>query len=145
MTRINMGIQVEELCDQHLVAEYRELPRCRTDLLQAIAKGGFLNIPGAFALGTGHMRYFRDKGLYLKARWLDLCTEMHDRGMAVHLSWREWPESYRQHDLRQVPRSDELRRARHLLMDRITQRLAESKRTPTWTKREAPAWARRAA
>ena len=50
MTRINVGICEEELCDQHLVAEYRELPR----LFGHIPKGP---IPGCFTLGRGHVNY----------------------------------------------------------------------------------------
>jgi len=95
MTRINFGVPVNTLCDQHLIAEYRELPRARALAEKWLAKGRpGPQIPEAPTLGTGHVRYFYDKGAMLRARWLALVQECQIRGIRVqHTEWRGWPES----------------------------------------------------
>ena len=76
MTRINC-VPVSELCDQHLIAEYRELPRvfklARTDA----------EIPSTYRMGKGHVSFFYDKLAYLWERWLTLKDEMQKRGFHV--------------------------------------------------------------
>jgi hypothetical protein len=91
MTRINSGIKPDELCDQHLVAEYRELPRVGTMLVKRLEKGADLTAgtPDAFTLGTGHMAFFIDKGEYLRKRFESLKQEMIDRGMNPTMNWRD--------------------------------------------------------
>lgn len=88
MTRINL-VPVTELADQHLVAEYRELPRMNAALAKALfsrkSKAALLRaIPSSFVLGTGHMMFFMDKGQFLKKRHTDLVVEMRRRGFAVN-------------------------------------------------------------
>ena len=73
MTRINV-IPVEELADQHLIAEYRELPRC---LKQNI---DISNAPDIYCLGAGHMRWARKHAKFLLKRYGKLCKEMKYRG-----------------------------------------------------------------
>lgn len=73
MTRINC-VPVTELCDQHLVAEYRELPRVfglarRCD-----------DAPKTYNLGSGHVKFFYDKLGYLADRFQELVAEMRARG-----------------------------------------------------------------
>ena len=64
MTRINL-IDVEELSDQNLLAEYRELPRC---IKQDINTD---DAPDKYTLGKGHMKWAahkwtkREKPIYL--------------------------------------------------------------------------------
>lgn len=73
MTRINC-IPAEELHDKHLIAEYRELPR-----IFKLAQPG-VEIPDKYVLGTGHMKFFYNKLLYLCDRQEQLVSEMKRRG-----------------------------------------------------------------
>lgn len=145
MTRINLGIYPYELCDQMLVAEYRELPRIRTLLIGRMQRDCFLEVPAFFRLGEGHMRFFMDKGEYLRLRWFSLRREMMHRGFSVTLNWRVWPPRFLGRDLQQTISIKEQRRARPLLIERINQRLYEMKRRPIWTYNNPPAWARSSA
>ncbi len=58
MTRINL-VPPEELCDQHLLAEHRELTR----IPNAVAKGKYhlKGQPAEYKLGEGHVRFFFNK------------------------------------------------------------------------------------
>ena len=75
MTRINL-IPVEELHYKHLVAEYRELPRV-VDLARKLSPKE--KVP-TFRMGTGHVKFFYDKILFLKNRQDQLIAEMIKRG-----------------------------------------------------------------
>lgn len=77
MTRINVGISVEELCDQHLVAEYRELPR-------AFGVPPKTPPPPAFKLGKGHVAWCAQSQGSLLLRLVELRQEMQYRGFAVN-------------------------------------------------------------
>lgn len=73
MTRINCGIPPEELHYKHLLAEHREIVR----IPNQVASGRFslAGRPEKFKLGTGHVRFFFDKLLYLKKRYEELYAE----------------------------------------------------------------------
>jgi len=73
MTRINV-VPVEELCDKHLLAEYRELPRVFT-LARSCP-----DAPKEYVLGTGHVKFFYDKLQYLIDRFYQLVIELEKRG-----------------------------------------------------------------
>jgi hypothetical protein len=82
MTRINV-VPVEELSQQHLVAEYRELPRIFNLVRAAIVRGESpcdKRNPLAYTLGTGHCRFFYSKLGWLKERQRALVGEMWRRG-----------------------------------------------------------------
>lgn len=85
MTRINL-IPVTELADQHLMAEYRELPRVfgavRKHVQEGKRKSSF-KINSTYLLGTGHVTFFYDKLLFLKQRHEDLVTECLRRGIKI--------------------------------------------------------------
>lgn len=88
MTRINL-VPVEELMDQHLMAEFREMTRIPKYLQKAVKAYGAQNvlrtrIPKHFVLGTGHVSFFYDKGLFLHKRFEQLKTELLLRGFAVN-------------------------------------------------------------
>lgn len=77
MTRINC-IPVSELTDQHLLAEYRELPRLSKLARLPNPKEVF---PLNYKMGTGHVKFFYDKGEYLRRRFEDeIVPEMLSRG-----------------------------------------------------------------
>lgn len=77
MTRINL-VNVEKLSDQHLIAEYRELPRV---IKQDI------NIKDAsetYCLGKGHMKWAKKHSLFCVKRYKEICEEMLFRGFKVN-------------------------------------------------------------
>jgi deoxyribonuclease (pyrimidine dimer) len=85
MTRIN-NIPVCTLTDQHLVAEYRELPMVHGSLKRTLAsKRGLVrsNIPSSYTLNKGHVTFHYDKGLYLFNRYQQLIAELRVRGYNV--------------------------------------------------------------
>ena len=86
MTRINL-IPPKELCDQHLLAEHRELTR----IPNAVAKGKFhlKGQPEEYKLGEGHVRFFFNKMAFLKKRYDELHTECKARGFKVQYIWPE--------------------------------------------------------
>lgn len=87
MTRINC-VPVEELSNLHLLAEYRELPR-----ISKLAKK-VDNAPKEYRLGTGHVTFFYDKGLWLKRRFEEqIVPEMIKRGFKPqYKEYRGHPE-----------------------------------------------------
>lgn len=81
MTRINV-VPVEELENIHLMAEYRELPR-----IFGLAKNYFHSpnrddstIPETYRLGSGHVKFFYNKLLWLSNRQTQLVNELLKRG-----------------------------------------------------------------
>ena len=86
MTRVNL-VPVEELMDQHLMAEYREAPMVpsalrrslRTRKIEDILKG----IPKEFTLNKGHVSFFYDKLQYLQERFADIKCELRMRGFKL--------------------------------------------------------------
>jgi deoxyribonuclease (pyrimidine dimer) len=78
MTRINL-VPVIELSDQHLLAEYRELPRMFSFAKKTIK--GIEDIPKSFTLGKGHMSFFLNKPNYLEDRHKQLKSELLSRGI----------------------------------------------------------------
>lgn len=79
MTRINC-INPSDLTRQHLIAEYRELPRVFTLARKAYDRDKKPVIPDGYTLGKGHVTFFYDKLLYLVQRYNDLIDEMLVRG-----------------------------------------------------------------
>ena len=76
MTRINV-VHPSELCDQHLLAEYRELPR-----VFSLARHG-ASVPAEYVLGAGHVTFFYDKLGFLACRFNELVLEAQRRGFNV--------------------------------------------------------------
>ncbi len=82
MTRINC-IPPQELCREHLVAEYRELPRLFGLVRAAAERGerrGDPRNPKEYTLGPGHVRFFYDKLAWALDRQWRLYKEMKARG-----------------------------------------------------------------
>ena len=85
MTRINV-IDPIELTDQHLMAEYRELPMVMGSLKRTLAsKTGFnpKKVPPKFTLNSGHVYFFYDKGKFLERRYSALIAELVRRGYSL--------------------------------------------------------------
>lgn len=90
MTRINL-IDPSKLTDQHLKAEIRELNRigslvAKYQVKPSFSKGKYskeylsAKLPSKFSLGTGHVKFFYNKGLYLHKRFTALREELNHRG-----------------------------------------------------------------
>jgi len=82
MTRINV-VPVSELCDQHLLAEHRELTRIPNGILSGKLKVHYDDRPSEYTLGKGHVKFFTDKVAYLYKRYLALYKECVKRGFKV--------------------------------------------------------------
>lgn len=97
MTRINC-VPVDTLTRQHLVAEYRELPRIFGLVLKAHQSGRNWrkSQPKEYCLGTGHVLFFYDKLLWLAGRHRELVNEMEDRGYTPQFTtclYEQWGAS----------------------------------------------------
>lgn len=98
MTRINL-VPPDELTDQHLVAEYREIFMVGSSLQRSLASKSWpktlANLPETFTLNAGHVKFFYNKGLYLDKRYQQLVHEMKQRGMTPDPDRRfkieQWP------------------------------------------------------
>ena len=83
MTRINL-IDPCELTDQHLLAEYRELPRAFPLAVAALRRhrGNPARVPSParYTMGTGHVAFFYARTDYLSARQFAIIAELRRRG-----------------------------------------------------------------
>lgn len=89
MTRINV-IPPAELCDQHLLAEYRELTRIPNRVKRRIEEGKIeppSHQPERYVLGEGHVLFFYDKLKFLRRRYLELGAECAARGFKTTPRW----------------------------------------------------------
>lgn len=86
MTRINL-LQPQELADQHLLSEYRELPRIiglvkksvHSKKIEEIKK----KMTDKYVLGTGHVIFFYNKGEFLEKRYSSIVEELKNRKFSV--------------------------------------------------------------
>ena len=82
MTRINL-VHVQDLADQHLFAEWREIkmiPAALNRSLKTKSQTQVLkSIPSKYTLSTGHVLFFYDKMSFLHKRFLDLDYELRNR------------------------------------------------------------------
>lgn len=136
MTRINL-VPVEELSDQHLIAEYKELPRV---VKQKI------NIEGApkkYTLGSGHVKWARLHLIFTLDRYYSVCTEMKQRGFSLNYQPDElyicatkqaYISEYRW--LHYVPTNEDVELSRNRIIEKIKMKPNWYK----WTLREKPAY-----
>lgn len=91
MTRVNV-IPVQELADQHLLSELREITR----IFSHIEKYGNQSDkrPKQFTLGKGHVLFWTDKATYIYGRTLDLLAEWYGRGFNYSFDIDEWSRRY---------------------------------------------------
>lgn len=85
MTRINV-VPVETLCNQHLLAEHRELTRIPNTIVSGKAKldGKY---PKEYTLGAGHVKFFYPHLKWLHNRYNQLYQECLYRGFNVKYIW----------------------------------------------------------
>ena len=97
MTRINL-VPVSELADQHLIAEWRELPRIFGLVKKKLDEGKPIIISENYTMGTGHVRFFYDKLLFLQKRHQALVKEAQKRDFKITLtkkiSLKSFPKEY---------------------------------------------------
>ena len=126
MTRINIG-PTEELSDQHLVAEYREIFMVGSALARTLKSPNkdksLSSIPEKFTLNTGHVKFFYNKGEYLHKRYKQLISEMQHRGMKPDperkFKREQWPDEL-YNDWQ--PDDQELAIVRQRIQERIEQK-----------------------
>lgn len=97
MTRINL-VSPNELCDQHLLAEHRELTRIPNTVYRRHV-AGILDLTGQTERvytvrtnrrpegGQGHVKFFYNKMEFLFIRYLSLMRECRDRGFSIQDRW----------------------------------------------------------
>lgn len=95
MTRINV-IRPQDLLDQHLLAEHRELPRIFPLAVQDAARKVFTRAtppPTRYTLGKGHVTFFYNKLPWLARRHAALTGECVARGFQVRTDALIVPDS----------------------------------------------------
>ena len=86
MTRINV-VPVTELCDQHLLAEHRELTRIPNGILSGKLQVHYDDRPTQYTLGKGHVKFFTNKLNWLWDRYQSITRECDARGFFVLYKW----------------------------------------------------------
>lgn len=130
MTRINL-VPVQELADQHLMAEYRELPRVFGAVQKHIDAGKStkdFKISSTYILGTGHVTFFYNKLLFLSKRHEQIVLECLKRGIKIS-NTNKYDVSHFPHiwcnDYIPTPKEIEISRAR--IIEKLIMK-------PTWYK-----------
>ncbi len=129
MTRINL-VPVEELSDQHLFAEYRELPRMADFYNKTVKREE--DISKKFTLNTGHMTFFLNKSKYLEKRHRRITKELRTRN--INFTEREafsMPVGSRFKQISWDPCSEEI----EVSNERIQEKLKQKPDFYRWTKR----------
>lgn len=139
LTRVNL-VPPQELSDQHLMAEYREIPMVPASLRRTIAsRRGFdpNRIPPAYTLNAGHVMFFYDKGGWLRRRYGALVCELLWRGIRVDPGARSVAWDVFQVDQPWQPTEVEVEVSR----SRIKERLALKPFWYRWSHRALPYYA----
>jgi deoxyribonuclease (pyrimidine dimer) len=80
MTRINIGVPTIALSDEHLLSEYRELPRViklAEKSFTSLTRDKFYEaIPQQFCMGTGHVKFFYNKLAFLHNRFAEITSHL---------------------------------------------------------------------
>lgn len=132
MTRINV-VPVCELSDQHLIAEYHELPRT---LKQNI---NICDAPDGYVLGAGHMKWACRHWEYTYQRFIDLCNEMKYRGFNVNYD----PNTLKLYLIKFLNANGKYRVSNSdlaLNRERIREKYHTRPEFYRWTKRQKPEW-----
>jgi len=125
MTRINL-IPPSELTRPHLQGEYKEIARVFTLTRNAQNRGKNkwnYGIPTAYTMGTGHVKFFSDKLLFVLNRYHLICKEMIDRGYNINpIPYKSLIEGIDKHWLNDYTPTQE---AIEINKQRIAERLKE--------------------
>lgn len=119
MTRINANIDPADLCDQHLIAEYREMVRIPNFVLKHPIK---LNtIPDTYRLGTGHVKFFYNKIRFLHHRFVHIKMVMHSRNIKNNMEDDSFVKVSQLHP--EYYRNANLNYANTIVIERIIERI----------------------
>lgn len=134
MTRINV-IPVWELSDQHLLAEYRELPRVLKQNISTVGAKSY------YHLGPGHMKWGRRHWHFCLNRFRDICKHMPLRGFFPKFNpenllplLKDIAAQYPDGDYEVNSRDIQINR------ERILERYRAHPDHYTWTRVEKPYW-----
>lgn len=135
MTRINL-VDVEELSDAHLLAEYRELPRCIKQNID------ISNAPKQYCLGKGHMKWAKLHSKWLMRRYLDITWELQNRGFQINYPFYKLYEIYEtQYYNKNCDNWYEVKEEDiQLNKQRIIERYKANPSAHRWTKRNKPTY-----
>lgn len=136
MTRINL-IDVKELSDQHLLAEYRELPR--------VIKQEHIYIgdaPDRYVLGKGHVKWAVKHGNFCLTRYFYICEEMKYRGFKVNYPYEDLAKIAEDKQItwytkNYFPTENDIKLSR----DRIIEKISQKPTWYNWTRRVRPNYA----
>lgn len=133
MTRINL-VPPEELTDQHLFAEWREIKMVPKSLARSIkargVQGVLRMVPREFTLNTGHVSFFYDKGAYLATRYDELTDELVSRGVNFNREAEFDPDKvYLHHAAHFFGRYTPTEQALQIIRQRIAEKIAMK---PQW-------------
>lgn len=135
MTRINL-VDVKELSDQHLIAEYRELPRC---IKQNI---NISDAPRKYCPNKGHMKWAKLHSRWLMRRYLDITWEMQYRGIKTNYPFYKLYEIYetqyytKECDNWYNPTNSDIQLSRNRIIEKFNLKPNWYK----WTKRQPPTY-----
>lgn len=135
MTRINV-VPVEELSDQWLLAEYRELPRI---LKQEHIYVG--DAPDKYCLGKGHVKFMVVHSLFCLNRYAFICREMKHRGFTVNYPYDDLDKLVEDKQVTLysepfIPDESDIQINRQRLIEKYKMKPEFYK----WTNREKPNW-----
>ena len=122
MTRINT-IPVEELSDQHLFAEWRELPRVISASKKSNVSGYISSTK--YILNTGHVKFFYNKKKWLKKRYAELTIELLSRNFKISQISVDFSPLDRYHQIEWEPDQNALAISRERISEKI-------KMKPNW-------------
>ena len=127
MTRINAFINPSNLIDSHLIAEIKEI----NQLCGSLKKIKFNDIPNNFTLNKGHVKFFINKGLFIKNRFYLLKQEALNRGFNIQCEFinHVW-NSNTFNDL--IVDINEQNRIKNILIERISLRINTQKYQPKY-------------
>lgn len=137
MTRINL-VHAEELMDQHLFAEFREIKMIPKSLARSLHAQRFhadpvaavlARVPRAFTLNTGHVSFFYDKGTYIYWRFAAIKIALEDRGVNFDPTSELDPDKVFDRDIRLRGDYNPTPEALEIIRARIAEKIAMK---PTW-------------
>lgn len=126
MTRINAGIPVECLTDEHLLAEHREIKRLPDVIKRWENSKRRTPPPSKFTLGKGHVLFFLYKQKFILERYIMLRLECERRGFSVtnyRCNWQTVPKEYFEEEYE--PDNEDM----NIVVSRISLRIRESSKT----------------
>ncbi len=139
MTRINL-LPVAQLPDQHLMAEYRELPRIVNAVICGRLSG--TGAPQKYVLGTGHVKFFADKIDFLYSRYTKIWDELIYRGFTLNPEFS--PQKMEQkikNSTCNISNNYKFSEADIMLSkNRIIEKIMQKPEFYKWTRRKTPIW-----